>query len=703
MGMKELGPRLLSWASIVDDNTIAQARQISEMDFVDPHVALMPDAHHGLGSSVGTVIPTVGAVIPAAVGVDIGCLDRETEVLTPAGWVRISEWDGDEILIYDPNTDEASFEIPDRYIVGDCAEFYHFKNSKGLDQMLSEEHRVAVWSGAKSRGYRFGVMSPEQLASQRSLEKCYHCFKTTFSPTSPGIALSDELIRVEIMVQADGRVREFSGRNHVELHFSRTRKIQRAIRLLDDAGIEYKETRWKDGSTAITFAVPTDRCTKNFGRFWLASVAQLRVIADEVMFWDGHRGYRSHYTSTDRSCADVVQFAFAATGIRAGIHTREGQKAHHNRTHQVIPTRNEMVGFAAPVMVPSVDGKKYCFTVRTGFFVARRGGKIFITGNCGMIAVETCLSKTDIADYDLRALRLSLQDVIPVSMGGYNTNLERFEFTGDRITELESLAQEITVDLTHSPKWKYQLGSLGSGNHFLEVCWDERGIVWLFLHSGSRGVGNKTAQRHIRIAQEYCAARGIILPHKDLAYLVEGTDEFDRYILDLAWAQRFAFLNRAEMMDRFVWALRRWLPSVPGDLEVDRINTHHNYTQQEVHFGNLVWLTRKGAINAHVGVKGLIPGSMSTGSYVVEGLGNPVALCSAPHGAGRKFSRTEARRRYTVEDLAERMRGIEYVPGETFVDEIQDAYKDVHTVIEDSATLVRVVHEFHQLMNMKGS
>lgn len=317
---------------------------------------------------------------------------------------------------------------------------------------------------------------------------------------------------------------------------------------------------------------------------------------------------------------------------------------------------------------------------------------------CGMIGVRTTFTKDQFDNRDLVALRNKLEKVIPLSPGNYNRGVDR-ESATIRVKELEKLAEEEGVDLSHSPKWRRQLGSLGGGNHFIELCLDEEDRVWMFLHSGSRGVGNKIAQYHIKVARE--ATKNENLPHKDLAYLTEGTREFDSYLADLEWAQRFAWLNREEMMDRFADELAE-IAKEPV-VEEQRINCHHNYTVQEEHFGKKVWLTRKGAILATKGTPALIPGSMGTASYVVEGKGNPDALMSAPHGAGRRFSRTEAKRRFNKEDLDERMKGIVYRPGDAWVDEIPDAYKDIDQVMADAKDLVEIKHRLRQIVNVKGT
>ncbi len=224
--------------------------------------------------------------------------------------------------------------------------------------------------------------------------------------------------------------------------------------------------------------------------------------------------------------------------------------------------------------------------------------------------------------------------------------------------------------------------------------------MWLFLHSGSRGVGSKIAQHHIKVAQALCDKWWINLPDRDLAYLAEETDEFWAYIRELRWAQRFALLNREEMMDRVVTRFEQWTGA-----EVQRteeINCHHNYTVQEKHFGQKVWLSRKGAIDASEGVPGLIPGSMGTRSYVVVGKGNRLALNSSPHGAGREYSRSRARRTFTHDDLRTAMGDIEYRDTDAFIDEIPAAYKDIDVVMNDAKDLVDVRHTLRQIVNVKG-
>jgi tRNA-splicing ligase RtcB len=319
---------------------------------------------------------------------------------------------------------------------------------------------------------------------------------------------------------------------------------------------------------------------------------------------------------------------------------------------------------------------------------------------CGMAAVRTQFTREQVtAVGSLTPLREAIERAVPLSAGRYNATV--VATAAPRVEELAGLAEKARFDPAgYAANWDLQLGSLGSGNHFIEVTVDELDRVWLFLHSGSRGVGNKIAQRHIKVAHEAMTRWWIDLPDPDLAYLVEGTDEFWAYIRELRWAQHFALLNREEMMDRVVRRLGEFVGEPVEEQEA--VNCHHNYTEQETHFGRKVWVSRKGAINAERDRSGLIPGSMGTASYVVSGKGFPPGLNSSPHGAGRAYSRSKARKTFTVEQLREAMAGIEYRDTEAFLDEIPAAYKDVDVVMADAAELVEVRHTLRQIVNVKG-
>ena len=319
---------------------------------------------------------------------------------------------------------------------------------------------------------------------------------------------------------------------------------------------------------------------------------------------------------------------------------------------------------------------------------------------CGMIAVKTPLQRADLPD-DLSDIRKAVEHQVPLSAGHYNRSIKktakpRIEQLAAKAAELERLEFYDKI----GKNWRKQLGSLGSGNHFIEIVLDEDGYAWAFLHSGSRGIGNRIATHHIGIAKKLMEKWYINLPDPDLAYLVQDTPEFDDYIADLEWAQEFALLNREEMMERII----RILQYRCGDFEeVERIQCHHNFTKREHHFGQNILVSRKGAIEAKEGQLGLIPGSMGTRSYVVRGKGNAASFNTAPHGAGRRMSRGQARKAFTMDDFDRDMVGIEVNRSEAFLDELPGAYKDVDLVMEQSADLVEVVHTFRQIVNVKGA
>ena len=319
---------------------------------------------------------------------------------------------------------------------------------------------------------------------------------------------------------------------------------------------------------------------------------------------------------------------------------------------------------------------------------------------CGMIAVKTKFFAEDLPN-NLEKVRTGIERRIPLGAGAFNRKIT--DTARKRVTQLK---KEATQDYDSVDKrWTEALGSLGSGNHFIEISLDESDRVWVVLHSGSRGIGNKLAMKHIRIAQKLMDENSIKLKDRDLAYLSENRGEFDKYINDLLWAQDFALLNREEMMDRVMTELSYVFYTEDGhqkEIELERINCHHNFTQRENHFNEDVWITRKGAIQMKAGQKGVIPGSMATSSYIVSGLENKMAYHSAPHGAGRRFSRGEARRRFTMEDFKKAMAGIECRHSAKLIDELPMAYKDIDEVMENSKELVKVDHRLRQVVSIKG-
>lgn len=545
--MEMLSRKLMNWASILDDSTREQAQRTAAMPFIFPHVALMPDAHLGKGATVGSVIPTLGAIIPAAVGVDIGCFRGDT---------RIPLLNGRQRSLNDLANGTGPFWV----------------YSLDRDRQIVPGRAVALRTRSAAALIRVIISGGDEI-----------------------ICTPDQLFMMN-----DGTYRE-----------------ARELRFNDSLMPLYRRWQTRD-----------------------ASPAALR--------WHKQR--------------------------------------EHGYNHKVVAV--ESIDERSDVYCLQVE-KHHNFALATGVFVH----------NCGMIAVRTQFTAADTSSRgDLPVVREAIESAIPLSAGKYNTSV----YSAQTAARIEILEQRDGADSAEkiAPNWRLQVGSLGSGNHFIEVSLDEEDRVWLFLHSGSRGVGNKLAQRHIKIAQQLARKWWIALPDPDLAYLVEGTDEFWAYIRDLRWAQHFALLNREEMMHRVVDCVQDWIGRSVEPSET--VNTHHNYTARETHFGKAVWLSRKGAIDASAGTPGLIPGSMGTRSYVVVGKGNRLALNSSPHGAGRAYSRSAARKKFTSDQLDAAMRGIEWRRTDAFLDEIPGAYKDVDVVMDDAKDLVEIRHTLRQIVNVKG-
>jgi len=325
---------------------------------------------------------------------------------------------------------------------------------------------------------------------------------------------------------------------------------------------------------------------------------------------------------------------------------------------------------------------------------------------CGMVAQETSLKADDLPD-GLAPLRAELERKIPVGNGpGGDWKSEKRPGRATRQLREGGLAERLDAILAKHPKLRgdkfaNQIGTLGGGNHFVEVCLDERDVVWVMLHSGSRGTGNMIGGYFIERARVAIEKRGVNLPDRDLAYFVEGEDsDFADYLEAVGWAQDYARANRAAMLDSALEAMRVVLP--PFKLGKIAVNCHHNYVEREEHFGERVWVTRKGAVRARAGDLGVIPGSMGAKSFIVRGLGNADALCSCSHGAGRVMGRAEAKRRFTLEEHIAATAGVECRKDVGVIDETPMAYKDIDAVMAAQSDLVEIVHTLKQVVCVKG-
>ncbi|MFM9969890.1 MAG: RtcB family protein [Burkholderiales bacterium] len=330
---------------------------------------------------------------------------------------------------------------------------------------------------------------------------------------------------------------------------------------------------------------------------------------------------------------------------------------------------------------------------------------------CGMNAVQLSIKAAELPD-NLHRIRSAIEAAIPVGFSQHDASTLRgsqhastarvLNVRLDAIVAKHSAlkAMQKSFDTT----WVCQLGTLGGGNHFIELCIDEAQNVWVMLHSGSRGIGNVMGRYFIDAAKKDMRRNQMNLPDVDLAYFCEGSTWFDDYVEAVGWAQDYALLNRREMMRLILEVLERELsPKINAWKTIgEAINCHHNYVQREIHFGEEVFVTRKGAISAREGELGIIPGSMGAKSYIVRGLGNAESLCSCSHGAGRRMSRTAARRKFNREDLEAQTLGVECRKDGGVLDEIPAAYKDIDAVMANQTDLVEVVHTLKQVVCIKG-
>jgi tRNA-splicing ligase RtcB len=311
---------------------------------------------------------------------------------------------------------------------------------------------------------------------------------------------------------------------------------------------------------------------------------------------------------------------------------------------------------------------------------------------CGMAAVLTNLTSHDLGD-DLPMIRAAIERAIPVGFNGHDQAVGAKGVT-EHWAGFARLHPDVWKDEARAMR---QVGTLGGGNHFIELCLDTEDRVWLMLHSGSRNVGKCIAEAHIKIAKEL--PHNGELPDRDLAVFLSNTPEMASYRHDLQWAQKYALLNRDTMLTLYKQVMRAHFPQVTFGFEV---NAHHNYVSEEHHFGEDVLVTRKGAISAQLGEYGIIPGSMGTKSYIVKGLGNPESFHSASHGAGRRMSRTKAKKLFTEDDLAAQTAGVECRKDRGVVDEIPAAYKDIEQVMWNQRDLVEIEAELRQVLCVKG-
>ncbi|HUF79826.1 MAG TPA: RtcB family protein [Burkholderiales bacterium] len=322
---------------------------------------------------------------------------------------------------------------------------------------------------------------------------------------------------------------------------------------------------------------------------------------------------------------------------------------------------------------------------------------------CGMIAARTSLAASDLDERRLRRVYDQIARDVPVGRGQHQEGRALTEAAQPFKRSLRRILEQhppLEKRFPRTQNWVCQMGTLGGGNHFIEVCLDEANRVWLMLHSGSRGIGNAIGTYFIELARRDAGRLEARLPDRDLAYFEEGAEHFDDYVEAVGWAQEYAAANRHAMADLVLDAMRRHLP--PFEVTGEVVNCHHNYVEKERHYGADVWVTRKGAIRARAGDLGIIPGSMGARSYIVRGKGSAESFHSCAHGAGRRMSRSQALKSFTPQDLIEQTQGVVCRKDRGVIDEIPAAYKPIDDVMANQSDLVEAVHTLKQVICVKG-
>ncbi|WP_375341520.1 RtcB family protein [Planktothricoides raciborskii] len=592
---------VLSWANHeLGSEETAMAKNVASLPFVFKHVALMPDVHLGKGALVGSVLATKDAIIPAAVGVDIGCFTGDTLVPLADGksysLAELASW-GREFVVYScTNTGRIVAAKAIARLTRRNAPLVKVVLDNGAEILCTPDHQFMLRDGS----YR----EAKDLNNGTSLMPFY---SKTYQD---GYTLIQQNDSGEYQVFDNGK----RGKNYL---------------------IDYN--------------------TSEKGR------AKSKEIANRIY--------------TCETCGDEVK-----TPI--GLHNH--RRKEHGYNHKVV----EVVSLEEQQDV-------YCLTVPEYHNFALTAG-VFVH-NCGMCAVKTPFF-ADKLEGKLKKIRQDIEAAIPL---GFDENKDvdkpASNWQGWRdFKDLHAGVQRL------EGKAMKQLGSLGGGNHFIEVCLDTDNQVWLMLHSGSRHIGNMLAQCHIDTAKELARLAGDRLPDPDLAYFVSQTPEFDAYWHDLQWAQNYARKNRDVMMDRFMRIVEKHLAGGKPTKPLLLVNCHHNYAEKETHFGEQVYVTRKGAVRAREEDYGIIPGSMGAKSFIVKGKGCADSYCSCSHGAGRLMSRNKAKKEFTEADLIEQTQGIECRKDRGVLDEIPGAYKPIEQVMENQSDLVEIVATLKQVVCVKG-
>jgi tRNA-splicing ligase RtcB (3'-phosphate/5'-hydroxy nucleic acid ligase) len=702
---------VLSWANhpLVSDE-IKMAKNVASLPFVFKHVALMPDVHLGKGALVGSVIATKDAIIPAAVGVDIGCFVGDT---------LIPLIDGQSYRIQDLAEQNQDFIVyactPTGKIVAAKATAKLTRGNASLVKVILDNGEEIICTPDHQFMLRDGTYEEAQSLQPETSLMPFYSQVDKDGYTLVAQPYSNRWHKAHWIVARSGLLGEipkFEGQKTVIHHrnFCESDNRPNNLEFMGDRdhsayhrslvernkywqSPEFEEKRIaslaQKAKTLEGHRYYAERGTKNILQYMQQQPEHFKnAVAD-----NGRRGqqYLVEYNRSEKGRAKSKEIAnryYTCEICGVEIKTPIGLHNHRRKEHQC----NHKVVAVVPL---NSHEDVYCLTVPDYHNFALKAG-VFVH-NCGMSAIKMPFS-SDKLEGKLKKIRLDIEAAIPT---GFNENkdIEKPVINWQRWHNFQDLHPGVR-DL--ESKAMKQMGSLGGGNHFLEVCLDTENQVWLMLHSGSRNIGNKLAQCHINTAKELAKMAGNKLPDPDLAYFVAKTPEFQAYWNDLQWAQDYARFNRDVMMARFKHIIEKHLAGGKLTKPLLQVNCHHNYAEKEVHFGEDVYVTRKGAVRAQTEDYGIIPGSMGAKSFIVKGKGNAHSFCSCSHGAGRLLSRSKAKNVYTLDDLIEQTKGVECRKDNDVLDEIPGAYKPIEQVMTNQADLVEVVATLKQVVCVKG-